>query len=183
MIQIDTSHCYVIGTSRRNVAAGRLLGRATQQDTERPSLPSIRSICKDVTGLEFEIHYEHIRRLVFVCLYSFSLWTTQRKSLQERESCDSKFAAHFALEFNQSLLLVVPSPCMTFSHIYVASKKASVPLANVKLQRGCLNSLHLSQIGKFKLSKQQAIQFGDLWQSRCLPHEDQMPCQGFAHST
>ena len=26
-------------------AAGRLLGRATQQDTERPSLPSIESIC------------------------------------------------------------------------------------------------------------------------------------------
>lgn len=62
-------------------AAGRLLGRATQQDTERPSLPNIESICKNGTGLGFQIHYEHILRLVFVCLYSFALRKTQRKSL------------------------------------------------------------------------------------------------------
>lgn len=62
-------------------AAGRLLGRATQQDTERPSLPSIESICKNGTGLEFQVHYEHILQLVVVCLYSFALRKTQRKSL------------------------------------------------------------------------------------------------------
>lgn len=63
----------------------------------------------------------------------------------------------------------VTAACMTFSHIYLAHKKAKAPLANVKLQRGCLNSLHLSQI-----CKQQAI-LGDLLASPSARRSNAIP--------
>lgn len=60
---------------------------------------------------------------------------------------------YFYREFPSTFCSGVQSDTAAWS--YLAHQKAKAPLANVKLQRGCLNSLHVSQIGK-----QQAIHVG-----------------------
>lgn len=75
---------------------------------------------------------------------------------------------YFYREFPSTFCSGVQSNTAAWS--YLAHQKAKAPLANVKLQRGCLNSLHLSQIGK-----QQAIQLGDFLVSPSARRSNAMP--------